>query len=57
MISVMRVLSSPQAVAAGESVARTIVETYLAPNKTMSDLRKMVSGDVSATRLAMSSRS
>ena len=37
-ISRMRVLSSPKVVESAEQVARTIVDAYLAPNVTVSDL-------------------
>ena len=39
MISRMRVLSSPKTVENAERVARMIVDTYLAPNKTFPELR------------------
>jgi hypothetical protein len=39
MISRMRVRSSPTIVNKAEEVARTIVETYFAPNKSLRDLR------------------
>ena len=42
MISRMRVLSSPRTVENAERVARMIVDTYLAPNKTFPELRDMV---------------
>src|SRR5438552_12473971 len=42
MISRMRVLSSPKTVENAERVARMIVDTYLAPNKTFPELRDMV---------------
>ena len=42
MISRMRVLSSPKTVENAERVARMIVDTYLAPNKTFPQLRDMV---------------
>src|SRR6266404_4392651 len=42
MISRMRVLSSPRTVENADKVARMIVNTYLAPNKTFPELRDMV---------------
>jgi hypothetical protein len=42
MISRMRVLSSPKTVENAERIARMIVDTYLAPNKTFPELRDMV---------------
>jgi hypothetical protein len=42
MISRMRVLSSPQIVEQAEKIARMIVDTYLAPNKTFPELHDMV---------------
>jgi hypothetical protein len=45
MISRMRVRSSPTIVKKAEEVARTIVETYLAPNKTLRDVRDMLEGE------------
>ena len=42
MISRMRVLSSPKTVENAERVARMIVDTYLAPNKTFPELRDLV---------------
>src|SRR5271157_2464966 len=41
----IRVLSSPSVRAAGQKVMRMIVETYLAPNKTISELRNMLLGE------------
>jgi hypothetical protein len=41
-ISRMRVLSSPEVVERADQVARMIVDTYLAPNKTLPELREMV---------------
>jgi len=38
----MRVLSSPKVVEDADKVARLIIETYLAPNKTFRDARGMV---------------
>jgi len=42
MISRMRVLSSPQVIEAADKIARVIVETYIAPNKTFPELHDMV---------------
>src|SRR5438445_9006007 len=42
MISRMRVLASTTIVQNADKVARMIVNTYLAPNKTFSELRDMV---------------
>jgi len=41
-ISRMRVLSSPQVVANAEHVARTIIDTYMAPNLDLAELGEMV---------------
>jgi hypothetical protein len=47
----MRVLSSPNVVESAELVARRIVDTYLAPNKTLPELREMVnSGTIDLLR-------
>jgi hypothetical protein len=42
MISRMRILSSMTTVQSADKVARMIVNTYLAPNKTFPELRDMV---------------
>ena len=42
MISMMRALSATTIVEAADKVARMIVNTYLAPNKTFPELRDMV---------------
>jgi hypothetical protein len=42
MISRMRVHSSSKTVESADKVARMIVNTYLAPNKTFPELRDMV---------------
>jgi len=42
MISRMRILSSTKTVESADQVARTIVNTYLEPNKTFFQLREMV---------------
>jgi hypothetical protein len=39
MVSRMRMLSTPRVVDSADTVIRKIVDTYLAPNKTLSDLR------------------
>ena len=47
----MRILSSPNVVESAELVARTIIDTYLAPNKTFLELREMVnSGTIDLLR-------
>src|SRR5258706_5419802 len=47
----MRILSSPNVVESAELVARTIVDTYLAQNKTFLELREMVnSGTIDLLR-------
>ena len=47
----MRILSSPKVVESAELVARRIVDTYLAPNKTFLELREMVnSGTIDLLR-------
>jgi hypothetical protein len=47
----MRILSSPNVVESAELVARKIVDTYLAPNKTFLELREMVnSGTIDLLR-------
>ncbi len=42
LIGRMRVLSSPAIIEAAEGVVRTIIDTYLAPNKTFPELRKLM---------------
>jgi hypothetical protein len=42
-ISRMRVLSSPKVTQAADKIVRTIVDTYLEPDKTFIELREMVS--------------
>jgi len=37
----MRILSSPRTIESAERVARTIIDTYLEPNKTFLELREM----------------
>ncbi len=47
----MRILSSPKVVESAELVARRIVDSYLAPNKTFLELREMVnSGTIDLLR-------
>src|SRR5262249_30681009 len=41
-VSTMRVLSSPAVVESADQVVRTIVETYLAPNKSFSDVTEII---------------
>lgn len=45
LISRMRVLSSPGVVEHADRVARVIIETYLAPNKTFRDVREILDND------------
>jgi hypothetical protein len=40
----MRILSSPRTIESAERVARTIIDTYLEPNKTFLELREMANG-------------
>ncbi|MGA8583950.1 MAG: hypothetical protein WB715_08955 [Roseiarcus sp.] len=42
MVSRMRVLAMPRAVACAEVVMGSILETYSAPNRTVADLRELV---------------
>ena len=47
----IRVLSSPKTIESAESVARTIVDTYLESNKTFLELREMAnSGSIDLLR-------
>ena len=45
MISLMRIMSSPPVVASADGVARTIIETYLGPNRTFRDVRGILGDD------------
>ncbi len=45
LIGRMRVLSSPRVVETAQAVAKTIIETYQAPNKTFRDLQGVVNSD------------
>jgi len=46
LLSRMRVLCRPETVAAGEKLMRSILDTYLAPNRTFKELRDlMTAGD------------
>jgi hypothetical protein len=45
LISRMRVLSTPQVVESADRVARTIIETYLGPNRTFGDLLQLMEDD------------
>lgn len=46
LLSRMRVLCRPETVAAGEKLMRSILDTYLAPNRTFKELRDlMTTGD------------
>jgi hypothetical protein len=42
LISLMRILSSPPVVEHADQVVRVILETYLAPNKTLADVREIL---------------
>jgi len=51
MMSLMRMISSARIVQAADKVIRTIVDTYLAPNKTFPELREMMdSGGIDLMR-------
>ncbi len=45
MVSRMRVRSSPRIAENAEKVARTIVETYFSPNKTLRELHDMMGSE------------
>jgi hypothetical protein len=45
LISRMRVLSSPKVIEIADGVARVIIETYLAPNKTFQDVTEILDND------------
>ena len=45
MISRMRVLCSPETVASADQVMRVAIDTYLAPNKTIRELRDLIQTD------------
>ena len=45
LVSKMRVLSSPQIVATADRVVRVIIETYLAPNKTLPDVVEILDNE------------
>ena len=45
LVSRMRVLSSPHVVESADSVVRTIIQTYLGPNKTFSDIQEIVDNE------------
>ncbi len=45
LISRMRVLCQPETVAAGETLMRSISDTYLAPNRTFEELRDLIAAD------------
>jgi hypothetical protein len=45
LASQMRVLSSPRIVESADRVIRTIIETYLAPNKTFHDVRDILDNE------------
>jgi hypothetical protein len=42
MISRMRVISRPETIACADKVMRIVVETYLAPNKTVRELNELI---------------
>ncbi len=44
-VSTMRVLSSPAVVESADQVVRTIIETYLAPNKSFRDVTEIVDNE------------
>ena len=51
LIARMRVLSSPKVIESAERIGRTIVDTYLQPDKTFLELRDMVhSGSIDLIR-------
>jgi hypothetical protein len=50
LISMMRVVSSPGIVANAEKVARVIIETYLAPNRTFRDVAEFMDNDMDPLR-------
>jgi hypothetical protein len=45
LVSRMRVFSSPAVVECADRVARTIIEAYLAPNRTFRDLTEVIDND------------
>jgi len=45
LVSRMRILSSSTIVDSADQVVRVIIETYRAPNKTLSDVEKLLDGD------------
>ena len=45
LVSKMRVLSSPRIVENADRVVRVIIETYLAPNKTFSDVMEILDNE------------
>ena len=46
LVSKMRMLSSPKIVENADRVVRLIIETYLAPNKSLSDLQEIMNNGV-----------
>lgn len=50
LISMMRVVSPPEIVASAEKVARVIIETYLAPNRTFRDVAEFIESDMDPLR-------
>jgi hypothetical protein len=45
LVSRMRVFSSPAVIECADRVARTIIEAYLAPNRTFRDLTEVIDND------------
>ena len=45
LVSMMRVVSSPPIIESANSVVRLIAESYLSPNKPLSELRQMIEND------------
>jgi hypothetical protein len=45
MVSLMRILSTPQVIKAAEDTVRKIVDTYIAPRKTFPQLQEMLHHD------------
>jgi hypothetical protein len=45
LVSGMRILSSPPVVETAERVVRVIIETYLAPNRTIRDIKDILDSD------------
>jgi len=45
LVSKMRILSSPRIVESADMVVRVIIETYLAPNKTLRDVVELLDNE------------